>query len=709
MKKLIKLLMPWMLTKMANWKKGYGKLLQIICSNHSKKFSRKFVKEQFETLIDKSFEEKIVYSLEVLGFSVTRTIFKTGVNEPFPEILILDDEILAVRIKNPSSEGGYLTDTGVLITSDQLTNREFKKCIGFSLFKVYEEFSTVKKRLKHLNVLSSLGIGNFSIVATATALSNILGLASSLFVMVVYDRVLPNQSSESLYALAAGVLIAIMFDIGLKSIRSSFLEHAATQTDHRIVEDIFEQYVESAKDNRTRSIGALSTIVRDFESYRDFISSATILGLIDLPFVFIFISVIYLIGGPLAIIPLVAVPLLIFGVLFVQPFLVKISNNLSKATQSRQSNLVEILNGLDAVRTNGAYSIMKGRFKQQSENYSVLSNKSKKVSGFTGGLINTVQQVSQVAIILYGFHLFVVQEITMGAIIATVILSGRSLAPLSKIAQTLSRANSSYASYQNLKSFLSENRVVRDQNGINLLSDSQIAISLSNVTLRLSEAGQPLFEQLSLNIKKGEKVAIIGKSGAGKTSLVRLLAGLSQPETGNIRLFENDIRAYERSDITEKMGIVFQDSWLFSGTLRENITLGDSELADDEILSVLSKCGLGFSDEASDTILEMGIEDRGSNLSGGQKQAICLARALVRQPKVVVFDEPTSAMDQLTEKTFVENFINNFSGVTAVLVTHKPNMLKICDRVIVMDQGAIKWDGPITDYLKLASQKAKNP
>ena len=200
--------------------------------------------------------------------------------------------------------------------------------------------------------------------------------------MVVYDRVLPNQAQESLYALAAGVFLAILFDIGLKTIRSGFLEYAATKADNRVVEDIFEQYVESAKDNRTRSIGALSTVVRDFETYRDFIGSATILGLIDLPFVFIFIGVIYLIGGPLALVPLIAVPLLIFGVIVVQPFLIRMSNNLSKATQSRQANLVEILNGLDPVRTNGAYSIMKGRFKQQSENYSELSNKTKKGIGF---------------------------------------------------------------------------------------------------------------------------------------------------------------------------------------------------------------------------------------------------------------------------------------------------------------------------------------
>ena len=617
------------------------------------------------------------------------------------DIYVLDEQHFAVRLSGRKGDAVFLTTDNTRVSAPEFISEKRSTITGLRIQKVVEGSHSAAERLRNLSVIRTLGLGNLGLVAIATALSNILGLATSLFVMVVYDRVLPNQAQESLYALAIGVLLAIIFDIILKMIRSSFLENAATKADHRIVEDIFEQYVESAKDNRTRSIGALSTVVRDFETYRDFISSATILGLIDLPFIFIFISVIYLIGGPLAIVPLVAVPLLIFGVLFVQPFLIKLSQSLSVATQARQSNLVEILNGLDPIRTNGAYSIMKGRFKQQSENYSDLSNRSKRVSGFTGGLINTVQQMSQVVIIVYGFHLFVTQEITMGAIIATVILSGRSLAPLSKIAQTLSRANSSLSAYKNLRSFLSEARIMRNEDGTNLLSKSETALSINNVTLRLNEGSQPIFENLSLRFKRGQKVAVIGRSGAGKTTLIRMLAGLCQPETGNVQLFDNDIRSYERGVLNEKIGFVFQDSWLFSGTLRENITLGESQYDDDRIISVLDKSGLNFSKEAGETVLDMRIQDRGSNLSGGQKQAVCLARALLRNPHVVAFDEPTSAMDQVTEHGFIKSFQAEFSEITAIFVTHKPNLIMMCDRVIVLDQGAIKWDGSQSEYRNL--------
>ena len=278
------------MTETAPWKKSYGKLLQNVVALHSQTHSHRLIKEKFETLQDSSLEQKVIYTLEALGFSVTLEKLNKPSQLTGSELFILNGEKLFVKVDGKSTDEIYLTDTGDKLSAEELNSESEFNVTGLKITKVLEEFKSVKQRLKHLNILNSLGIGNFGLVAVATALSNILGLATSLFVMVVYDRVLPNQAQESLYALAAGVFLAILFDIGLKTIRSGFLEYAATKADNRVVEDIFEQYVESAKDNRTRSIGALSTVVRDFETYRDFIGSATILGLIDLPFVFIFIS-----------------------------------------------------------------------------------------------------------------------------------------------------------------------------------------------------------------------------------------------------------------------------------------------------------------------------------------------------------------------------------------------------------------------------------
>jgi len=255
-----------------------------------------------------------------------------------------------------------------------------------------------------------------------------------------------------------------------------------------------------------------------------------------------------------------------------------------------------------------------------------------------------------------------------------------------------------------LKSFLSEARIVRNEDGTNLLSKNETALSINNVTLRLNEGAHPIFENLSIRIKRGQKVAVIGRSGAGKTTLIRMVAGLCQPETGNVQFFDNDIRSYERGVLNEKIGFVFQDSWLFSGTLRENITLGETQYDDDRIISALDKSGLNFSKEAGETVLDMRIQDRGSNLSGGQKQAVCLARALLRSPHVLAFDEPTSAMDQVTEQGFIKSFQAEFSGVTAIFVTHKPYLITMCDRVIALEQGAIKWDGSIAEYRNLVKK-----
>jgi len=245
---------------------------------------------------------------------------------------------------------------------------------------------------------------------------------------------------------------------------------------------------------------------------------------------------------------------------------------------------------------------------------------------------------------------------------------------------------------------------MRKEDGTNLLSESKTALTINNVTLRLSDGSQPIFENFSLRFNRGEKVAVIGKSGAGKTTLIRMLAGLCQPETGNVRLFENDIRSYERGVLNDKIGFVFQESWLFTGTLRENISLGETQYDDAVILSALEQSGLNFSAEAGETVLDMLIQDRGSNLSGGQKQAVCLARALLRKPYIVAFDEPTSAMDQLTEQNFIHNFKDKFPEITAIFVTHKPNLIMICDRVIVLDHGVIKWDGSQSEYRQLITK-----
>ena len=570
-----------------------------------------------------------------------------------------------------------------------------------------ENHKTVKARLKALSPLRTLGMSRFLWIALAALLSNILGLATSLFIMVVYDRVLPNQATESLYALAIGVGLAIVFDTLLKGARSRIVERASVSADIAVNEDIFDQFVEVSNTKDRKSVGELSSVMRDFELYREFMNSATILTLVDLPFVLIFVAVIYIISGPLFIVPLICIPTILIVILAIQPILVRNSAAVSASAQSRQGLLVEILGGLEALRANGAFAFMKRKFLTQSNFYAKATHQAKGFAQINGNIITIVQQIAQVAIIVYGFHLFVDQVITMGAIIATVILSGRALGPLAKVGQTLGRANAAYVARGNLKRFLSAPRMHNSDSTSIIRVVENISVEVNNATLRLSEMGRPLFNGLNLAIKKGEKVAIVGRTGSGKTSLIKLIVGLLTPETGSVLINGSDVRQYARADLFRTVGTVFQDPWLFSGTLRDNVAMGQDYCSDETITECLKAAGANFVGDGTGAELDFFIQDQGSNLSGGQKQAVMMARALIFQPDIYLFDEPTSAMDGHTESQVIDYLSSNLKEKTLLIVTHKMPVVAMCDRVLVMDNGKIVGDGSRESYFELLKKRSK--
>ena len=595
-----------------------------------------------------------------------------------------------------------------------LTKKEFEDWYSGQLFNAQpalEDHNTIKERLKALSPLRTLGTARFLWVAVAALLSNVLGLSTSLFIMVVYDRVLPNQAIDSLYGLAIGVGIAILFDTILKGARSRIVARASVRADIAVNEDIFEQFVEVSNTKDRKSVGELSTVMRDFEVFREFMSSATILTLVDLPFVLVFVGVIYLIGGPLFIVPLICIPTILIIILAVQPILARNSAAVSASATSRQGLLVEILGGLEPLRANGAFAFMKRKFQTQSNFYAKANHQAKSYAEINGNIIQIVQQVAQVAIIVYGFHLFADQIITMGSIIAVVILSGRALGPLAKVGQTLGRANAAYVARGNLTRFLSAPRM-RNSGATSMITNTEnSAIELHNVTLRLSEMGRPLLNGFNLTIKKGEKVAIVGRTGSGKTSLIKVIIGLLTPETGSIMISGSDVRQYARADLFRKVGTVFQESWLFSGTIRDNVAMGQDDCSEQNIVDCLRAAGANFIGEGTSADLDFLIQDQGSNLSGGQRQSIMMARALAFNPDIFLFDEPTSAMDGLTESEVIASLSSNLGNKTLLVVTHKMPVVAMCDRVLVMDNGKLVGDGTKDAYFELLQkqlqQKAK--
>ena len=529
-------------------------------------------------------------------------------------------------------------------------------------------------------------------VLIAAAVSNFLGLSTSLFIMVVYDMVVPNQAIESLIALTIGVLIALGFDFIIKTTRANFIDKAGKKADARMSRLIFDQLMNMNLASKSAKSGALASTVREFESLRDFFTSATLVAVVDLPFLFLFVYIIYLIGGPLAYVPLAAVPIVILTGIFVQPFLAKISNESLESGMSKQGVLVETLNGLETIKATGSASLMKKRFHDATTSQSELGLKGRMISQFAINSATSVQQVAQIAIIFYGVFLIQDGTVTMGALIATVILAGRTLAPLTQLASALTRVNSSRAAYRNIDSLMKKPRDKSHTD--NPLSRPVLngKIEFKNVSFRYPKASEVTIRDLSFVVEPGEKVAILGKMGSGKSTIARLLCGLYQPDSGSILIDGVDIRQIDPADIRRNVGFMLQETWLFSGSIKENIQMGFAEYPDEHILSVAKISGVDEFVRGNPSGYDFQLRERGEGLSGGQRQSINLARALLHTPATLILDEPTSSMDTATEKLVLDNLVDWMGNRTLIAITHRNTLVRLATRVLVIDQGTLVAD-----------------
>ena len=530
-------------------------------------------------------------------------------------------------------------------------------------------------------------------VLIAAALTNFLGLSTSLFIMVVYDRVVPNEAIESLIALTIGVLIALGFDFLIKTLRAQFVDKAGKRADARMSRLIFDKILNIKLDTRRQKSGAMASIVREFDTLREFFTSATLVAVVDLPFIFLFIWVISLIAGPLALVPLIAVPLVILAGLVIQPFLARITESSMKSNMSKQSVLVETLNGIETVQATGSGRLMRRRFEEASDAQSDLGLKSRMLSNFAINSAASVQQFAQIATIFYGVFLIQDGTITMGAMIAAVILGGRTLAPLSQLASAMSRANGAREAYRSLSSVMNPKEGEVEETRPRL-SRPYLAgnVELKNVSYTFPGANTPILRDVSLKIAAGQKVAIVGRMGSGKSTLSRLIAGLIEPSEGAVLIDGVDLRQIDKSDVRRNLGVMLQETWLFSGTVKENLQMGFYEYNDAHLLKIAKISGVDDFVANHPQGYDMELQERGEGLSGGQRQSINLARALLHDPNLLVLDEPTSSMDTATEKAIIDRLKAWAGERTLVMVTHRNTLLQLADRVLVVEQGAIVAD-----------------
>ena len=543
-------------------------------------------------------------------------------------------------------------------------------------------------------------------VMVASAFINVFALFSAFYIMVVYDRVIPNNAIDSLIALTVGILVIVAFDFVMKVLRGLYTDKASAMIDIEVSDNLFDR-ISRNEQLMNQKTGAIAAVVKEFDSLKDFIASASFVAFVDLPFIILFLFVLYGIGGPVAAVPAVIVIVVIIAGLIIQPVIRKLTFNASQDGQSKQSVIVEVLTGMETLKTLKGINLLRERWVDSVDRQGITSAKSKFWSQLTANFSQSGQQLSQVGIVVYGVFLIADGTLTMGSLIACVILSGRTLAPLGQVSNLLGRFNQAVTAYTNFGHLMQQPVKELGRTHQVRVDSVEGAVTITNASLTYPDQKEAVIKQLNLKVAAGEKIAIVGKIGSGKTSLLRLIAGLYDPTEGSVKIDNSDVTHLHPDDLRKHIGVVMQTPMLFSGTLKENLLMGNPDATDDEVIEAAKIANV---DEIASNLpdgYETVLAEGGKQLSGGQRQAICIARAFVGDPKIVILDEPSSAMDNGSEQQLLNDLKGLLVDKTLILITHRGTLLSLVDRVVVFDSGRILADGPKDEVLKAAQQQAK--
>ena len=552
---------------------------------------------------------------------------------------------------------------------------------------------------------------NYSHVAMAALVINLLALASPLFIMSVYDRVVPNGAIPSLIALSAGMVIAITFDFIIRMVRSRIIDMTGKKVDVVLASDIFEHVLAVKLAQRPSSVGILANQMRDFDSVKEFFTSGTVVSAIDLLFAVLFIGVLFIIAGPLAWIPVVMLPIMITVGLGLQFPLSRAMRKLQAESAARHGVLVESLSGIEAVRAVGA----EGRMQNAWERSVAATARSGEDVHFWSSIALTAassaQQINYLAMVVIGVYLILDGQLSVGALVGSTMLSGRVLSPISGLASVITRATQTFVSLKALNRVMALERERPPERSYIARRIAGGSVAFENVTFRYPNGALNALENVSFRISPGERIGIIGRVGSGKTTVGRLLAGFYEPADGRVLVDNVDLRQYDPADLRSGVGFVLQDTDLFFGKLRDNIALGKPNATDEEILAAARLAGVESFIAGHPLGYEMPIAEGGRSLSGGQKQAIGLARALIRNPKILFLDEPTAHFDVRSEA----DFLNRLKALaerdmTIIISTHRLSLLAFVERLLLFEQGKLVADGPRDKIIEmLQGGRVKKP
>lgn len=546
-------------------------------------------------------------------------------------------------------------------------------------------------------------------VMLASLLINIFTIVSPLFIMNVYDRVVPNNVEVTLWVLSIAVAIIYLFDLILRALRGYFLDLCNKKADVLISSFLFEKVLGMQMANKPASVGGFVNNLREFETLRDFFTSATVVTIIDIPFSFIFLALIWYIGTYIVLVPLILMPLIILAAILVKKPLRGYVKEIVQGNAQKNAVLVESISGLETIKSLGAEGLMQQKWEKFVANSAQSGLRSRFLSSLISNLVYYAQQITTVATVIIGVYEIHARLLTLGGLIACNILSSRVSAPLAQLTNLLTRYEQAKEALRNLNSIAETPQERSTETHYVHRAKFDGNIEFNEVSFQYPNQKTMALDKLSLKIKAGEHVAIVGRIGSGKTTMQKLLLGFYTPQSGNIRIDDIDYAQIDPVDLRGNIGYVPQECLLFYGTVRDNIVMGMPWASDDAVIAAGRISGVDKFVNRNPFGYNLPVAERGEHLSGGQKQAVVIARAMIGNPPILFLDEPTSAMDNLSERELIDNIAHYAKDKTLIIATHNLALLPLVDRIIVLEAGRILMDGPKDKVLPALTPVKVNP
>lgn len=568
-----------------------------------------------------------------------------------------------------------------------LVKQQYRGDMGFDLHQHDDKSHWLLQTLK-----DSAPIYRDALIASV--LVNLFALVSPLFIMNVYDKVVPNLAFESLWVLAIGAGIAYIFDLILRQLRAYLIDVAGKKVDIIVSSKLFAKAIGIPLEKRSPSVGGMARQLGEFDSIREILTSATITTLVDLPFAVFFLIIIYVVAGDLALIPLIGGIIIIIYTLIMQPRLKAAIEESNKFASLKHGHLIESLASLESIKSSGAEGLVQKSWQQMIGHTANWQLKAKKISTSVTNIANFTVQLSVVCVVILGVYRVADNAISMGGIIAAVILSSRAISPMAQLAGLMTRGNHTASALRQLDQIMTQEDEFENKG--HLVSKQRLLgqINADHISFNYPGSERPVLHPMSLSIAPGERVAIIGRNGSGKSSLAKLLVGLYQPSKGSLRYDGLDSAQIHPTDLRRNFGYLPQDITLFHGSIRDNILFGTRQVTEHQLIRAVQLSGVNQFTDIETEGLDQQVGEGGQSLSRGQRQTIALARATLNDPPVLLMDEPTASLDARAEKQFIRAMQNVTKERTLILITHKMHLLNLVDRILVLDRGHLVADGP---------------